>query len=763
MTMNPKLVAADAALKQGDKSRAADLIIAALSEDPQCSRPAYPLLLNLLLELRRHGEGVTWSARAVALHPKDYGLLNLQGAFLRLVGRHQEALTCFDNAIRLRPGEIAAQINKGHCLNDMQNGVAAETLFTRLLRQQPKLGDIYRALAQALRHQGKLAAAQSRLRQAIALNRKDVDAWLDLSALGVERGDRDGAIEALNEAIVANPDVARLLQAKAVLLRHASRNQEAETFLTSLLPRFERAAWLHHEMARAVTSRDAALATSHHRRAVQLAPHHVDYRLALAEILFRTPGAAEGAHIDDAFAMLATCPPASRLQPFDAKVRTEILTRVADYEAAKAVGSFRDLGRLWASAMLHTALFDHLGRVESAEDRHELIAQHRLWGDKMLARAQANPILHPPPRQRSAKIRLGFLSSDLRDHPVAYFVWPLFEHADRERFEIYCYSFYRGENEDAAQRYLASRVDAFRWQPYITDRNAAQMIADDQLDILFELGGSTHMNKLEVMAWKPAKLCASWLGYPHSAGLTTIDHLLVDPALNPPDPKLLIERPLVMPRTWIAMSDKAFPDSHVIDPVAPVRRNGFVTFGTANNPYKYNAAMLNAWARTVARVPGSRFIFVRPEAGSAVFQRNIRARFQAEGVTADRIEFRAIRGGHMPHYNDIDITLDTFPQTGGTTTCEALWMGVPTVSLVGEALFERLSYSILVNAGLGDLCATTAEQFVDIAVALAADTDRIQALRTGLRDQIRGSPLGQTQQFARDFYDLVARTVAAEG
>jgi len=113
----------------------------------------------------------------------------------------------------------------------------------------------------------------------------------------------------------------------------------------------------------------------------------------------------------------------------------------------------------------------------------------------------------------------------------------------------------------------------------------------------------------------------------------------------------------------------------------------------------------------------------------------------------------------MPHYNDIDIALDTFPQTGGTTTCEAAWMGVPTVTLAGEALFERLSYSILQNAGLGDLCAATQDEFHEIAIRLAADNDRIQALRTGLRAQIKASPLGQTEQFAKDFYDLVARTV----
>lgn len=116
----------------------------------------------------------------------------------------------------------------------------------------------------------------------------------------------------------------------------------------------------------------------------------------------------------------------------------------------------------------------------------------------------------------------------------------------------------------------------------------------------------------------------------------------------------------------------------------------------------------------------------------------------------------------MPHYNDIDIALDTFPQTGGTTTCEALWMGVPTVTLVGPALYERLSYSILMNAGLGNLCATSIEAFENIAVAFAGDADHLQSLRNGLREQVRSSPLGRSEPFARDFYDLVNRAVSGE-
>jgi predicted O-linked N-acetylglucosamine transferase (SPINDLY family) len=171
--------------------------------------------------------------------------------------------------------------------------------------------------------------------------------------------------------------------------------------------------------------------------------------------------------------------------------------------------------------------------------------------------------------------------------------------------------------------------------------------------------------------------------------------------------------------------------------------------------------MLAAWARVVAAVPGSRFLFVRPEGGSQAFVRNIRAHFAAQGVAPERVEFRAVSGTHMAQYNEIDIALDTFPQTGGTTTCEAAWMGVPTVTVAGAALFERLSHSILHNAGLGDLSTDSPEAFHAVAVALAADTDRLQALRSGLRDQLKAGPLGQTEAFARDFFDLITRAVAA--
>jgi predicted O-linked N-acetylglucosamine transferase (SPINDLY family) len=324
--------------------------------------------------------------------------------------------------------------------------------------------------------------------------------------------------------------------------------------------------------------------------------------------------------------------------------------------------------------------------------------------------------------------------------------------------DVFCYSFYE-KQADSAQRHLEAKVTAFRHWPKRPDAQVAEGIAADGLDILFELGGSTAMNKLEVMAYRPARLGASWLGYPHSAGLEQIDLILTDPFIQPEDPHLLIERPFQMPETWVALSRMFAP--HEIAADTPQARKGHLTFGTANNPYKYTPACLDAWAACLRTVPGSRFVFLRPEGGVDSFVQGARTAFARRDVDPDRLEFIGVRGDHMRHYNEIDIALDSLPHVGGTTTCEALWMGVPTISLVGPGFPERLSYSNLSNAGLGDLAVFSVADYVAKAAELAADPARRLALRHGLRAQIAANPLGQPERFTKHFYDL-ARKVASE-
>ncbi|HEY8618089.1 tetratricopeptide repeat protein [Phenylobacterium sp.] len=760
--MSNRLELAEAALKAGRSSEAVEHLTAAIDEDPARPAQVYRVLLVQLYRQGRYAEGESWAAKAVERYPRDFEIWNVRGVLLRQLKRYDEALKALDQASRLQPKNMAPLSNRGNVLLDMGEPARAEAVFAKLVRLSPRDAELQRQYGRALHRQGKREPAMLRFRQATSLDKTLIDAWLDLSGCLDEQHRPREAEEVLDRAIAANPTSTKLLEAKAVLLRRAGENRRAEAYLNELSPKFGGEAWLHGQLGSVLTDIDRERANGHLRRAVELAPDRLDYRMSLIESLERTRSGDEGANIEEAYQLIRDA--LQQKQAFTAahsKIANEVLIRVCAFDEMDQLGDFRTLGRQWAETGRHTALLKQLARVKTHEDRLELVEQHRIWGRTIEATAKSVPIKRPPPAPRSGKIRLGFMSSDLRQHPVGYFALPLFDHVDRDRFEVFVYSYYLGQ-EDPLQRYIAEQVSAYRWWPDITPRDAAERIAEDQLDILIELGGSTYMNRLEVMAWRPAPLQASWLGYPHSAGLSTIDYFVCDPYSKPDKPDLLVEKPLVMPHTWLALGRAVFADQHPVADGLPEERNGFITFGTANNPHKYGREVLRAWARVTASVPQARFAFVRPEGGTATFRKNVLAEFAAEGVSEDRVIFHTVRGRHMPFYNEIDITLDPFPLTGGTTTTESLWMGVPLVSLRGEAFFERLSYSILSNAGLGDLCATSLEEYQAIAHRLVDDRERRRALRQSLRETIRQSPLGQTETWARDFYDMVARAVESD-
>lgn len=757
--MSDRLAAAQAALNAGRRDEAIEHLIAAVSEDPARAVQVYRALVVQLYNAGRFAEGEAYAAQGLQRFPRDYDLLNTRGVLLRKLRRQAEAIPLFEQAIKLNPKALAAQQNLGNVLLDLGEAARAETVYTKLVRTQPRDPEFQRQLGRALAKLGRIDPALMRLRQAIALKRDSVEAWLDLIGVLNEELRNAEAIETLDKALEALPGNQRLMEARVVLLRRSGQTKQALAYLEGLLTSHPDDAWIHYQLGVMLTDQDRPRANMHLARAVELEPGKLDYATSFIESLERTRDAQEGAHIERAYRL--ALPLLARSNEFNeaaTKILTEVFVRVCDYDAMDAVGDFKSLGRAWAKSGRHTALLKQLARVRSDEDRLELVEQHRIWGREIEAAAARRTIRRPPPRPRGDKIRLGFMSSDLRAHPVGYFAMPLFDHIDRDRFEVFVYSYFTGQ-EDAAMRHITRQVAAYRWWPDIGVGEAAERIAEDQLDILIELGGSTHMNKLDVMAYQPAPLQASWLGYPHSAGLAGIDYFVCDPYSKPARPEYLIETPLVMPHTWLALGRAFFSDHTEINPELPSERNGFVTFGTANNPHKYGREVLRAWARVVAAVPGSKFAFVRPEASGESFQRNITRYFAEEGVSADRLIWRAVRGAHLPHYNDLDVTLDPFPLTGGTTTTESLWMGVPLVTLVGEAFYERLSYSILSNAGLGDLCARSLDEFQALAVSLAADTERRRALRRTIRDDLRKSPLGQTEQFAKDFYDMVFQAV----
>lgn len=701
-------------------------------------------------------------ARALLARGETAIALNLLGVVSKRQGRFTEALDCFSRATDLEPGNHAFWYNLGNTFLVAGAPANAVSPLERAAGLQPENSEIWRLLGVALCNSEHPTLAMVAFDRAEALEPANDRIFASRAGALEQHGASAAAVLVqFDKAIAAAPDSRLPLRAKSAYLIRQGRFTEAEVSLRALLRRderdFETLLRLGHLLGYCLRRYEEANTVL--RRALALRPDDPIVLSTLAKSLLDSRYADEGQHLESAGVVARKLLPLGvDLLPHSANL-SAVFLRLADFDGLAALGEGARLMQYWVEHMNVGALHNQLGRVVTREDRLALVAWHREWGRRVEAEAAHRPVRRGPPAPSpNGKIRIGILSSDLRDHPVCYFALPIFEQYDRSRFDIVCYSFFPGA-ADQVENFVRQRVAAFRNLPEAADPEIAQQIAADRIDILFEFGGSTRYNRIEVMAYRPAPVQVSWLGYPHSVGLSTIDRILVDPYLKPNDPALFIERPLIMPESWICLGRLGFRDVP-ITPGLPEDRARVITFGTMNNPYKYTPALIALWAEVMQGVPDSQFLFVRPEAGAPAFRENIRRAFATHGIAAERITFEAVRGAHLPHYNRIDIALDTAPHTGGTTTCESLWMGVPVVTLVGDAFFERLSYSSLSNAGLGDLCAFTRERYLEIALALAEDRARRFDLRRTLRERLLGSPLGKNKAWVRNFEAAAVRAIA---
>ncbi|RAI56220.1 tetratricopeptide repeat protein [Roseicella frigidaeris] len=712
------------------------------------------LALPLAMALSEAGEaeaaiGVARAARAK--RPKDAVLANLLGVMLRRGGQLPEARAAFEAAHRLDPRSVSPCQNLGNLHDQCGRFAEAAAAYRAGLRIEPRNGLLHRLLGRALRLGGDPAAAVASFERAIACGADDLDTLTDLIGSLLELGETERAMAALARARALRPESVPLAVLEARIAYRLGRRDEARVLVERALAASPGDVEGVLLLARLHGEGDLQAGNEALRRGLAAQPQSARLLAALIENLSRSRHGDEAQNLQEGYELACRLLQAAPGR-LGAQVRSlrSIFLRCLDHDRLDACGRLEDLAPRWVAEGEIAALHYELGRVETLEDRRRLLGWHRDWGRRLAARIA--PVARPatPALATGRRLRIGFMSSDLRDHPVTYFAMPLLERFDRERVEVFCYSFFERER-DPVQAHIEGQVTAFRWWPRRPSAEIAAGIAEDGLDILFELGGSTAMNRLDVMAYRPARIGASWLGYPHSAGLEAIDHILVDPYLRPADPRLLIERPFELPESWVALSPLGFREVPIAEGL-PEERQGCLTFGTMNNPYKFTRACLDAWAAVLRAVPGSRFLLVRPEARTPAFVANIRAAFAARDVDPDRLAYVGLRGQHLPHYNAIDIALDSLPHVGGTTTCETLWMGVPCVSLVGPGFPERLSYSNLSNAGLGDLAVFSPEAYVATAAALAADRPRRRLLRQGLRAMIRRHPLGQPDRFVRAFY-----------
>jgi predicted O-linked N-acetylglucosamine transferase (SPINDLY family) len=355
---------------------------------------------------------------------------------------------------------------------------------------------------------------------------------------------------------------------------------------------------------------------------------------------------------------------------------------------------------------------------------------------------------HRNDRNSDRRLRIGFVSSDFREHSVSYFMEPVVQHRDRTQFEFYAYATSGVEDEVALR--LKSGFDVWRNVASLGHEPLSRLIFDDQIDVLVDLNGHTAGNRLPVFARKPAPVQVAWLGYPNTTGLQAIDYRITDAISDPPGltESLHSEQLWRLPTCFLCYRPPAAAPAVVVES----RTTDRVVFGSFNNHRKYSDSVIAAWSRILLAVPGSTLVLRVQGAEDASINAALAARFAVRGVVADRLSFLpsvVAALDHLMRYERIDVALDTFPYAGTTTTCDALWMGVPVVTLAGAVHASRVGCSLLSAVGLPELIGDDVDRYVALAVELALSNDRRQALRSELRLRMARSPLTDGEQFTR--------------
>jgi predicted O-linked N-acetylglucosamine transferase (SPINDLY family) len=335
----------------------------------------------------------------------------------------------------------------------------------------------------------------------------------------------------------------------------------------------------------------------------------------------------------------------------------------------------------------------------------------------------------PDPERR---LRIGYVSGDFCQHPVGYFLSGVLANHDKAQVEIFCYS--NNPKEDGLTAQLRSIVDHWRSVVGMSDQDAANLITADQIDVLIDLAGHTAMNRLSMFALKPAPVQVTWIGCPGTSGLKAMDYILGDRHVAPaPSAPYFTEKLWHLPNSYLCFSP---PNLECPVGIPPSAKSGPITFGSFNNNAKNSAFTIELWVRILKSLPESRLFLRSKTFGSEIGRQNMIARFEDRGIVRERLILEGWsqgRGEMLGAYNRIDVALDPTPYGGATTTADALWMGVPVVTLRGETWVGRMSTSVLSTIGLPDLVASSADEYVEIATRLAGDSRRLIDLRSSLR------------------------------
>ena len=583
--------------------------------------------------------------------------------------------------------------------------------------------------AEGARHHqaGRMAEAERFYRRALQADPRHADALHWLGVMAGEAGRPDIALQLIDQALAEKPLYSEAHTHRAVTLLALGRLPEAaDSYRKAVSQKRDNAAAWYGLGGALRELNQLGESASAYRRAIALNPKWAEAHNNLA-VTLQKHGRFEEA-VTAYRKALALAPNYPQMH----------------YNLGSALMAQRDLAG--ALACFDKALTLDPGYAEALGNRllclnyspdvtpQALLDAHRDWERRYGGRAaQALANDRDPVR----RLRIGFVSGDFQTHPIGYFLTQALEARDRTAVEVFCYS--NDIFADAATARFQTLADHWRVIAQSNDEQAAAAIRQDRIDILFDLSGHTDKNRLGLFALKPAPLQASWLGYPGTIGLAAIDYLIMDADTVPPGAEAWFAEAVArMPHGRFCYA----PPDYAPDVVVPPSSRP-VTFGSFNNVTKVGPDVVRLWARVLQAVPGSRLLLKWKTLSERGVRHQLRAEFAAAGIDKNRVEWRA----STPHpkmlaeYGDVDIALDPFPFCGGLTSAEALWMGVPVVTLPGDRPASRQTLGFLNQIGLRELAATSGDEYVRIATELAADPVRRAELRRGMRARISASPM----------------------
>ncbi len=697
-----------------------------------------------LRSLDRPDDALDSFERALACRADHPGAHNNRGALLHRLGRYDEALESYDRALRLRPDFSEAHTNRGATLTAAGRHEEALECFDRAIAINP-------ADAEAHANRGAVLNALCRCDQALESHARAIELSPDHAGAHNNRGAtlnqlgrHEEALESFDRAIAIEPQVAKHHANHGATLNALRRYEAAVSSLDRAIALEPDVADVHFERGSALLSLkrlDAALASFD--RAIALGIQGAAVYCSRSDALFAL-GRPEEALESHARA-LELEPPASFLRGEHHHLRMKLCDwqRFEADVAAMAAAIERSEPAVMPFALL--SLLDAPALQRKATER---------WAGEKLGQKDPLPPLAPlAAHPRHEKIRLGYFSADLRNHAVAMLAAELFELHDRSRFELTAFALgpdtrdeLRGRLETAFERFLP--VD------HLSDREVAALAREHEIDIAVDLGGYTRDSRSGIFALRAAPIQVSYLGYLGTMGAPFIDYLIADPVLIPPESRQhYSEKIAYLPSYQVNDSKRPLPQRSFSRAELGLPPEGFL-FCCFNNTYKITPDTFDSWMRILAAVPHS-LLWLLGSCEPA--ERNLRREAELRGIDPKRLCFgRPLPyADYLARYRSADLFLDTLPYNAGTTASDALWVGLPVLTLPGQGMQARMAASLLTAAGLPELIATDRQHYERLAVELATHPQRLAALRRSLENNRHRCTLFNTPAFTRSLESLL--------